>query len=48
MTRKSKKQSESQVVALEEAKEEKVAHGEIEIHHPNYLGAQHTYYVRIY
>lgn len=37
--------TEAQVVALEKAKEEKVAHGEIETHHPGYLGAQDTYYV---
>lgn len=37
--------TESQVSALEKAKEEKVAHGEIETHHPGYLGAQDTYYV---
>ncbi len=37
--------TESQVVALEKAKEEKVAHGEIETYHPGYLGAQDTYYV---
>ncbi len=37
--------TESQVQALEKAKEEKVAHGEIETHHPGYLGAQDTYYV---
>lgn len=37
--------TESQVVALEKAKEEKVAHGEIQTHHPGYLGAQDTYYV---
>ena len=37
--------TESQVVALERAKEEKVAHGEIETHHPGFLGAQDTYYV---
>lgn len=37
--------TESQVIALERAKEEKVAHGEIETHHPGYLGAQDTYYV---
>jgi len=37
--------TESQVVALEKAKEEKVAKGEIETHHPGYLGAQDTYYV---
>lgn len=37
--------TEAQVVALEKAKEEKQAHGEIETHHPGYLGAQDTYYV---
>lgn len=37
--------TESQIVALEKAKEEKVAHGEIETHHPGYLGAQDTYYI---
>lgn len=37
--------TESQLVALEKAKEEKVAHGEIETHHPCYLGSQDTYYV---
>lgn len=37
--------SEDQVAALEKAKEEKQAHGEIETHHPGYLGAQDTYYV---
>ena len=37
--------TESQVVALEKAKEEKQAHGEIETYHPGYLGAQDTYYV---
>ena len=37
--------TESQVVALEKAKEEKVAHGEIETHHPGFLGSQDTYYV---
>lgn len=37
--------TESQVIALERAKEEKVAHGEIETHHPGFLGAQDTYYV---
>jgi hypothetical protein len=37
--------TEAQVVALEKAKEEKVAHGKIETHHPGYLGAQDTYYV---
>ena len=37
--------TEAQVVALEKAKEEKKAAGEIETHHPGYLGAQDTYYV---
>jgi transposase InsO family protein len=37
--------SEEQVAALEKAREEKQAFGEIETHHPGYLGAQDTYYV---
>lgn len=37
--------TEAQVAALEKAKEEKVSKGEIETHHPGYLGAQDTYYV---
>ena len=37
--------TEAQVVALEKAKEEKVAKGEIETLHPGYLGSQDTYYV---
>lgn len=37
--------TEEQVAALERAKAEKVAQGEIETHHPGYLGAQDTYYV---
>jgi len=37
--------TEAQVAALEKATEEKTAHGEIETHHPGYLGAQDTYYV---
>lgn len=37
--------TEAQVIALERAKEEKTAQGEIETHHPGYLGAQDTYYV---
>ncbi len=37
--------TEAQVVALEKAKEEKFAMGEIETQHPGYLGAQDTYYV---
>jgi transposase InsO family protein len=37
--------TESQLIALEKAKEEKQAIGEIETMHPGYLGAQDTYYV---
>ena len=37
--------TESQIVAMEKAKESKVANGEIESHHPGYLGSQDTYYV---
>jgi transposase InsO family protein len=37
--------TEAQVVALEKRKQEKMAHGEIETHHPGYLGSQDTYYV---
>jgi len=37
--------TEEQVRALEKAKEEKEAHGEIETEHPGYLGSQDTYYV---
>jgi len=37
--------TESQLKAMEKAKEEKEAHGEIETEHPGYLGAQDTYYV---
>ncbi len=37
--------TESQVQALEEAKQEKEAHGEIESHHPGFLLGQDTYYV---
>jgi len=37
--------TEAQLVALERAKEEKVSKGEIETHHPGYLGSQDTYYV---
>jgi len=37
--------TEDQVRAMEKAKEEKEAHGEIETMHPGYLGAQDTYYV---
>ena len=37
--------TEPQVAALEKAKQEKEAHGEIETQHPGYLGSQDTYYV---
>ena len=37
--------TEEQLRALEKAKEEKVAHGEIETEHPGYLISQDTYYV---
>jgi transposase InsO family protein len=37
--------TEDQVRAMEKAREEKEAHGEIETMHPGYLGAQDTYYV---
>ena len=37
--------TENQLAALERAKEEKEAHGEIETEHPGYLVAQDTYYV---
>ena len=37
--------TEDQVQALERARQEKEAHGEIETEHPGYLGAQDTYYV---
>ena len=37
--------TEEQVVALERAKQEKEAHGEIETEHPGYLGSQDTFYV---
>ena len=37
--------TEAQVVALEKARETKIAQGEIESHHPGYLGSQDTYYV---
>lgn len=37
--------TEGQVRALKRAREDKVAHGEIETEHPGYLGAQDTYYV---
>lgn len=37
--------TETQVAALEKAKDEKEAHGEIETEHPGYLLGQDTYYV---
>ena len=37
--------TEDQLVAMEKAKLEKQAHGEIETEHPGYLGAQDTFYV---
>ena len=37
--------TESQLQAMEKAKEQREAHGEIETEHPGYLGAQDTYYV---
>jgi transposase InsO family protein len=37
--------TETQVAALERKKEEEQNKGEIETHHPGYLGAQDTYYV---
>ncbi len=37
--------TESQLAALEKAKQDKEAHGEIESEHPGYLGSQDTYYV---
>lgn len=37
--------TEDQLQALERAKQEKEAHGEIETQHPGYLGAQDTFYV---
>lgn len=37
--------TEEQLQCLEKAKHEKEAHGEIETHHPGYLGSQDTYFV---
>lgn len=37
--------TEDQLKALERAKDENEAHGEIETEHPGYLGAQDTYYI---
>jgi transposase InsO family protein len=37
--------TEAQLQAMEKAKEQREAQGEIETHHPGYLGSQDTYYV---
>ena len=37
--------TENQLKALEKAKEQRQAEGELETHHPGYLGSQDTYYV---
>ena len=37
--------TEGQIIALEKAKDQKEAYGEIETEHPGYLGAQDTFYV---
>src|SRR5512136_957718 len=37
--------TEGQIIALEKARDEKEAHGEIETEHPGYLGSQDTFYV---
>ncbi len=37
--------TEVQVAAMEKSKFAKEAHGEIETHHPGYLGSQDTFYV---
>lgn len=37
--------TEAQLVALEKAKQQKEAHGQIETEHPGYLGSQDTFYV---
>lgn len=37
--------TENQLQALEKAKQQREAHGEIETEHPGYLGSQDTYYV---
>jgi uncharacterized protein (UPF0248 family) len=37
--------TEDQIAALEKMKSKQEAHGEIETHHPGYLGAQDTYFV---
>jgi hypothetical protein len=40
--------TDEQVAALERKKQEQESSGEIETHHPGYLGAQDTYYVGLY
>ena len=37
--------TESQIAALEKKKDDDLASGEIETHHPGYLGSQDTFYV---
>lgn len=37
--------TESQVAAIEKKKQQAIANGEIETHHPGYLGSQDTFYV---
>lgn len=37
--------TESQLAALEKARQEKETQGELETEHPGYLGSQDTYYV---
>ncbi len=37
--------TDAQIAALENKKEEQLTKGEIETHHPGYLGAQDSYYV---
>ncbi len=37
--------TEGQIIALERARDEKEAHGEIETEHPGYLGSQDTFHV---
>jgi transposase InsO family protein len=39
--------TEAQIQALENARQEREAHGEIETEHPGYLGAQDTFYVGV-
>jgi hypothetical protein len=37
--------TEDQIRALERAREDQAAHGEVETEHPGYLGTQDTYYM---